>query len=134
MQPAEILIELRRVLSPADAPGVLAALTEDKLVWESLQQPEFLHSILAEDSTLPSSWSPASLALRPLGNRVNFADLTAEHLPGIEVSLRKQALETPTRHRSLAAQAGFGDPGEYPAKWSAGRQRVSGRNAGIGSA
>ena len=93
MQPAEILIELRRVLSPADAPGVLAALTEDKLVWESLQQPEFLHSILAEDSTLPSSWSPASLALRPLGNRVNFADLTAEHLPGIEVSLRKQALE-----------------------------------------
>ncbi|HWR66258.1 MAG TPA: tetratricopeptide repeat protein [Bellilinea sp.] len=93
MQPAEILVELRRVLSPADAPRVLAALTEDKLVWESLQQAEFLHSILSEESTLPSSWSPANLALRPLGNRVSFADLTAEHIPGIEVILRKQALE-----------------------------------------
>lgn len=93
MQPAEILVELRRVLSPADAPSVLAALTEDKLVWESLQQPEFLHSILSEESTMPSSWSPAALALRPLGNRVSFADLTAEHIPGIEVTLRKQALE-----------------------------------------
>ena len=93
MQPAEILIGLRRVLSPADAPYVLAALSEDALVWNSLQQPEFLHSVLSDESVIPTSWSPASLALRPLGNRVSFADLTAEHIPGIEVTLRKQALD-----------------------------------------
>ncbi|HAL17794.1 MAG TPA: hypothetical protein DCP32_13940 [Anaerolineaceae bacterium] len=113
MQPAEILVELRRVLSPADAPYVLAALSEDALVWNSLQQPEFLHSVLSDESVIPTSWSPASLALRPLGNRVSFADLTAEHIPGIEVSLRKQALEVleNTLHNSQPpanlAQAGL---------------------------
>ncbi|MBA4398292.1 MAG: hypothetical protein C0396_00210 [Anaerolinea sp.] len=93
MQPAEILVELRRVLPPADAPYVLTALSEDALVWNALQQPEFLQAILSDESVISSFWSPASLALRPLGNRVSFADLTAEHIPGIEVSLRKQALE-----------------------------------------
>src|SRR3990170_8006848 len=113
MQPAEILVELRRVLSPADAPYVLAALSEDALVWNSLQQPEFLHAVLSDESVIPASWSPANLALRPLGNRVSFADLTAEHIPGIEVSLRKQALEVleNTLHNSQPpanlAQAGL---------------------------
>src|SRR5574340_327155 len=93
MQPAKILVELRRVLSPADAPFVLAAITEDKLVWESLQHQDFLDSVLSDESAIASSWSPANLALRPLGSRVSFAELTAEHIPGIEVSLRKQSLE-----------------------------------------
>ena len=93
MQPAKILVELRRVLSPTDAPFVLAALSEDELVWKSLQQSEFLESVLSEESCIASSWSPANLALRPLGSRVSFTELTAEHIPGIEVTLRKQALE-----------------------------------------
>lgn len=93
MQPAKILVELRRVLPPADAPFVLAALSEDNLVWKSLQDQEFLNSILSEESCIASSWSPASIALRPLGSRVSFTELTAEHIPGIEVSLRKQSLE-----------------------------------------
>lgn len=93
MQPAEILVQLRRVLSPTDVPTVLMALTAEPLVWKALQQPEFLQTVLSDDNAIVSSWSPANLALRPITNLVNPADLAAEHIPGIETSLRKKVLE-----------------------------------------
>lgn len=92
MQPALFLTEIERSLPLADIPTVVAALKEDELVWSTLQQPGFIRSILSEGSTAVSAWTPASLALKPLGDRVRFSELTSDYLPGIEGSLRKQAM------------------------------------------
>lgn len=93
MQPAIFLSELERALSPTDVPLVLAALKQDELVWSTLQQPGYVRSILSADNTSISEWTPARLALKPLGSRVRLAELACDHLPGIEGSLRKQSLE-----------------------------------------
>jgi len=93
MQPADIYVQLRRLLNATDAPIVLAAVSSDPLVWKALQEPEFLQNALSEECVIASAWSPANLALRPFSSQISFAELTAEHIPGIEVSLRKKALE-----------------------------------------
>ncbi len=93
MQPAQILVDLRRILAATDAPFVLTALAEDPLVWNALHQPEFLESLPSDERTASAFWSPANLSLRSFANQVNFSDLTAEHIPAIEANLRKQALE-----------------------------------------
>jgi len=105
MQPALFLTEIERALPPADIPLVLSALKEDELVWSTLQQPGYVRSILSEGSSTISEWTPASLALKPLGDRVRFSELTADYIPGIEGSLRKQAiglLETTIKSGSVA--------------------------------
>ncbi len=93
MQPALFLTEIERALSPADAPVVLTAIKQDQLVWSALQQPGYVRSILSDDCSDISAWTPASVALKPLGDRVRLAELASDHIPAIEGSLRKQALE-----------------------------------------
>ncbi len=93
MQPALFLTEIERALSPTDAPIVLTALKQDLLVWSALQQPGYVRSIFSDDCSNISAWTPASLALKPLGDRVRLSELACDHIPGIEGSLRKQAIE-----------------------------------------
>lgn len=93
MQPALILTELGRVLPAADVPQVLAAIKEDDLVWSTLQNPGIVRSILSDESAEISFWSPASLALRPLSERINIVNLCADHIPAVEGSLKKQAVD-----------------------------------------
>jgi hypothetical protein len=93
MQPALILTELGQILPAEDVPQVLAALKEDDLVWSTLQNTGMVRSILSNESNVVSFWSPASLALRPLNDRINLTNLSADHFPVIEATLKKQAID-----------------------------------------
>jgi tetratricopeptide (TPR) repeat protein len=92
MQPAELLSELRHLLSATDSPVVLPAIKTDPLVWSTLNQPELLYSLLGEDSSEIDAWSPAALGLRILGCRVPAASLRADPMSMIESGLRKRSL------------------------------------------
>ena len=92
MQPAELFVELRNLLSATDSPVVLPAIKADRLVWSTLNQAELLYSVLGVDSHQVEAWCPAEVGLRLLGCRIPAKNLRADNMPMIESGLRRKAL------------------------------------------
>jgi tetratricopeptide (TPR) repeat protein len=80
------VVALKTILPEAAWPWVLAALRQDALVWDSLQEPDFSERALAEMGAQPEAWTPAGLAFLALGQPLSAAGSPLDPL------LRQRAL------------------------------------------
>lgn len=60
------ITRLKALLSEETWPWIFAALRQDSLIWESLQEADFGERALARASSRPEDWSPTALALLAL--------------------------------------------------------------------
>jgi tetratricopeptide (TPR) repeat protein len=63
MEKTNLFSEIGRVLPPAEVKWVLPALRHSPLVWQSLEQADFLQTALQQAGSQASKWSPGALAL-----------------------------------------------------------------------
>jgi len=61
------IIYLKETLPEESWPWVIPALRQDSIVWESLQDQDFLKLAIQQIGHLPKRWSPLNLALTSLG-------------------------------------------------------------------
>ncbi len=75
MEPEDIILKLRQLLSNADCQVIISSLRQDALVWESLQNPTNSQKVLDAARTNPGMWSPAALFLIQFDNPALAVDL-----------------------------------------------------------
>jgi len=63
MESTDLYNEIERVLPQNESIQVLSSLRHDPLVWQSLQQPDFLTAALAAAGSQVQCWAPGQLAL-----------------------------------------------------------------------
>ena len=83
----DFLTGLRGMLPEESSVEILSALSQDPVIWSSLDDPEFSHVVLGYAGADKSKWSPASLALLSLGNPMSQSELCLEPLMPLETSL-----------------------------------------------
>ncbi len=93
MQSNDLFSEIGQMLSPEESVQVLTALRQDPLVWQSLEQPEFLQAALEQAGSQIQCWSPGRLALLAL-NEIRPAEaLRAEPMLPLGPALQERALQ-----------------------------------------
>ncbi|MEW6649836.1 MAG: tetratricopeptide repeat protein [Chloroflexota bacterium] len=93
MHPADLLDILHAQLSAQDAAQVYCALKRDPLIWRAFDDPASVNVVELRDCSCLKAWSPANLALHLLNSRLDIDAMQADHLPPVEPSIRKKALE-----------------------------------------
>lgn len=83
----DFLTGLRGMLPEESSAEILSALSQDPVIWSSLDDPEFSHVALGYAGTDKNKWSPASLALLSLGNPISQPELCLEPLMPLATSL-----------------------------------------------
>ena len=63
MQPAEVLVELKKIFSASKAQRLIPALRRDPTIWAALQNDVYFHKVVAYAGDDLHKWSPAYLAL-----------------------------------------------------------------------
>lgn len=91
MQPIEIITCLKDRFSPAEVSLLICALRQDQLVWDSVQNEEFLHKVLNQENVQVDDWNPANLAFLHLGFDLKAAALQEIPLRPVENSYRRMA-------------------------------------------
>ena len=104
------VVALKTTLPESTWPWVVAALRQDALVWDSLQEPDFGERALAEIGARPEAWTPAGLAFLALDHPISAAGEPLDPL------LRQRALRA---YESLVRQNPPG-AGERPTLAHAG--------------
>lgn len=99
MEPGDFILELKSVLPETCLPWVVTALRQDHCIWDCLQLPELYGKLLAQESSLAETWSPANLALTALQGDALAGNLTATRLRQdlqfpVEAGLRRRAAHT----------------------------------------
>ncbi|RPJ44439.1 MAG: hypothetical protein EHM21_10240, partial [Chloroflexi bacterium] len=82
-----------QMLSPEESVQVLTALRQDPLVWQSLEQPEFLQAALEQAGSQIQCWSPGRLALLALNETRPTEALRAEPMLPLGPALQERALQ-----------------------------------------
>ncbi len=102
MQNIMIYQALTRLLSPAGAADVLAALRQDAMLWSRLAQPEFFKQVAAAARDSVQRWNPGTIALLALGSKLDVDALRASPMtepgsPWLERSMQayQSARSTP---------------------------------------
>ncbi len=94
MRSADLLDILNAHLPVEDAARAFAALKRDPLVWNAVEDAADDGLFASADLSLLVEWTPANLVLKLLNSRLDLRTMQADHLPPIEPSIRKKALET----------------------------------------
>ncbi len=94
MRAADLLDILNAHLPAEDAGRVFTALRRDSVMWSAIQDAVEIESFMTPDTVRLEHWSPANLVLKLLNSRLDISAMQADHLPPIEPSIRKKALET----------------------------------------
>jgi tetratricopeptide (TPR) repeat protein len=89
------VVAFKTALPESSWPWVVAALRQDPLVWDSLQEPDFGEKALAEFGSQPEAWTPAGLAFLALEQPLSAASAPLDPL------LRQRALRA---YESLVRQ------------------------------
>lgn len=99
MPSGDLFYEIGRLFSSSESPLVLSALRQEPLVWQSLQNREFLQaaversSVRAGGTSEAGFWTPARLALLALGDPRPVDALRAEPMAVLGPSLQELALQ-----------------------------------------
>ena len=70
MQPAEVLIELKKNFSSSKSQRLIPALRRDPIIWAALQDDAYFQKVVAYAGDDPRKWSPAYLALLAIVDEV----------------------------------------------------------------
>jgi len=93
--PAEpFYVELMRIFPDYQTQVVIAALRQEPLIWESLQEPELFSAVLEAAGDHTRLWNPATIALLSLGQNIPLDSLKSTPLQPLETDLRQQAAKT----------------------------------------
>ena len=93
MPSSDLFHEIERIFSANEAVQVLSALRQETLVWESLQQPEFLQAAVERAGNQAQCWNPSRLALLALGDPRSIESLRAEPQALLGPGLQELALQ-----------------------------------------
>src|SRR5512133_1699217 len=89
----ELLAGLRGKLQADDSRQVFAALRQDPLVWQSLEQPDFLKMLLGRAGDQAAFWSPGQLALLAIGDLRPAESIRADPLAPLHPMLQEKAVQ-----------------------------------------
>ncbi|MCE1254169.1 MAG: tetratricopeptide repeat protein, partial [Anaerolineae bacterium] len=93
MKLSELLIEIQRALQPGEVSQVMAALRQDALIWQTVEQTDLV-SKLSEKIAQVDAWRPAYLALLSLGLDTGQIDNLLDSVLSVpEDGLRNQAIQ-----------------------------------------
>lgn len=90
MQPLDFAQKIIELHADEESATILASLRVDPLVWESLQDADWVSKIL-EDPAVKELWNPGSLAMMKLGNPIPPDQLRATPLQPLAPELRQSA-------------------------------------------
>lgn len=93
MQSSDLFQEIGQILPTGELPQVLAALRQEKLVWQSLERPEFLRLAVETLGNQISNWNPGRLALLALGDPRTVESLRSEPMSALGMALQEQSLQ-----------------------------------------
>lgn len=111
MQTIDLFSEISRLFPGGESVQILAALRQDPIVWNSLQQEEFLRAVAAGAGSRISYWSPGRLAMYSLGE-TRFDSLNREPLEALGHGLQEKALRAyQNLQRAYSAPASLADAG-----------------------
>lgn len=92
MQLADFILEIEDFFPPNESSNVIAALMQDPLIWNSLQQEKFFRIVIEHAGHNTRLWSPANLVLIALGEDVSSLNLSYEFMVQLDNSLRQRAM------------------------------------------
>lgn len=87
MHTSDIYQEFTRFLTPKEGSQVLAAVRQDRIIWQRMQQPDFLEQAIQWAGQQISRWSPGHLALLALKVQNNADRWLANPSDGIDPAL-----------------------------------------------
>ncbi len=93
MQSNDLISEIGRILTSAEVAQVLAGLREDALVWQNLQEADFLKTALNGAGSQVRCWSPGQMALLALTETQPAEALRSEPLVPLNANLQERALQ-----------------------------------------
>ena len=86
--PSPFIIKLKALLPESAWPWVIPALTQDRQVWQTIQDPKFGDLALEQIGANPKNWQPANLALLLLDSKLPSEPFS------FDARIRKNALHT----------------------------------------
>ena len=94
-----LITRMKAILPEPTLPWILAALRQDPVIWECLEETTYLERVLEQCTAKPETWSPANLSLLAMDVQKDHPDLTLENLQGdlqfsLESGLRQKAAHT----------------------------------------
>ena len=105
----DYLVELQQVMPASQAACVIASLSQDPILWDSLEDDTFCQKLLANPDQNFVLWSPANLALIASGCELTSADLCSSPMISLSVPIQQnmrqiveETLKTGRVNRSLA--------------------------------
>lgn len=93
MQSNDLIVEIGCVLSSSDSVQALAALRQDPLVWESLEQADFQKLAFERAGSQVRCWSPGQLALLALDEPRSADTFQAEPMVTLGQVLQERVLQ-----------------------------------------
>lgn len=91
MNLAEVLAEMQKVLPSADISRVVAALRQDALIWDTLQEDDIFREAVARCGKNAEQWCPANLALIAVGQSLKVKVPKAGEQVALSEDIRQQA-------------------------------------------
>ena len=97
---SQFISKIKTILPENTWSWVIAALRQDRLIWDSLQETSFSDLALKQLSSDPTDWSPASLAFLALDLPVNIDLSSLDSQLSLRASQVYEAISTPDQDSS----------------------------------